>query len=435
MIKRIPSVALICLAVLLHVSCKNDSQPKHTFSIAEAEKTGLPTAAPEEVGLSSERLGRIRPAMQSFIDDEKIPGILTMVARQGKVVHFETYGMMDVKAEKPMRHDTIFRIFSMTKPITSAAIMMLYEEGRLQLDDPVSMYIPEFENLKVYVGGDSENLQVEPLEQAMIIRHLLTHTSGFTYEYNSVPKDDSSKKGKSDKGEDEAETVKEMILRMSKNPLMAQPGSTWIYSLSTDVLGYVVEVVSGMSLDKFLAERFFQPLEMEDTGFFVPEENIDRLGPTYGLTKSGDFEAHDEPATSTFAKHPSFLSGGAGLVSTAADYIRFTQMILNYGELDGKRYLSRETVELMMMNHLPGDFSEWEPGNGFGLGFAVVTDKAISGTPYSEGTVHWGGAAGTEFRIDPQLELITMVWSQCPEGMGKNSLGFFDLAYEAIVEE
>ena len=354
-----------------------------------------------------------------------------MIARHGQVVHFETYGMMDREAEKPMQRDAIFRIYSMTKPITSVAVMMLYEEGRFQLDDPVSKYIPEFKDLKVYAEGTSENIQVAPLERDITIRHLLTHTSGLTYGlFSNTPVDSLYLKAEvlSNEG-----TLQDMIDKLSHIPLLYQPGSTWHYSVSLDVLGYLVEVLSDMPFDQFLALRIFQPLGMKDTGFYVPEDKVHRFAANYGPDENGGITVIDKPTTSAFAKPTRFFAGGHGLVSTASDYIRFAQMLLNGGELEGTRLLGRKTVEFMMTNHLPEELVV-SPGAGFGLGFAVITDVVKTGILGSEGLSFWAGYANTYFWIDPQEKLITMVWAQfIPAGYYQLASEFQVLTYQAIV--
>lgn len=419
--KRYLHFTLLALAVLLLVACQDTN----------TTQAGLPSTTPEKVGLSSERLQRIGPVMQRYVQENKLAGLLTMIARNGQVVHFETYGMMDREAGKPMQRDAIFRIYSMTKPITSVAVMMLYEEGRFQLDDPVSKYIPEFKDLKVYAGGTSGNMQVTPSEHDITIRHLLTHTSGLTYGFfSNTPVDSLYLKAEvlSNEG-----TLQDMIDKLSHIPLLYQPGSTWHYSVSLDVLGYFVEVLSGMPFDQFLVQRIFQPLGMKDTGFYVPKDKVHRLGANYGPDENGGITVIDKPTTSAFAEPTRFLSGGGGLISTASDYIRFAQMLLNGGELEGTRLLGRKTVEFMMTNHIPEELVV-SPGVGFGLGFAVYTDVVKSGILGSEGVSFWSGAANTFFWIDPQEDLITMVWTQfMPHGYYPFAFEFQVLVYQAIV--
>ena len=365
----------------------------------------LPTTKPEKVGLLSDRLNRIKPVMQSYVDKNKLPGLITMVARHGKVVHFEKYGMMDV--DKPMELNTIFSIQSMTKPITSVAAMMLYEEGLFQLDDPVSKYIPEFKDLKVFSSKDKDGIHVVDQIKPMTIRNLLTHTSGLTYGMYDIngntPVDLMYNAIKWNSG-----NLSEMIQKLAKIPLLYQPGTKWNYSVSTDVLGYLVEVISGKPLNEFFKERIFIPLKMEDTDFYVPKEKINRLAALYGPADNRGIKVIIEPDLARFSRPAKFLGGGGRLYSTATDYMIFAQMLLNKGEYNGIRLLGRKTVELMTINHIPTELlpvAGWFlPGLGYGLGFGVMVDPSeILG---SEGEFGWGGAYNTYFSVDPTEDLI-----------------------------
>ena len=392
---------------------------------------GLPKAVPEEVGLSATRLKRIDRIMQRYVDEEKFAGIVTMVARRGKVVHFECKGMMDKEAGKPMKPDTIFRIYSMTKPITSVAIMMLYEEGHFQLDDPVSKFIPEFRDLKVFVKETESGIKLEDMEKEMTIRHLLTHTSGLTYGFDkNFPVDAMYQKAALRAG-----NLKEMIQKLAELPLANQPGCQWRYSVSTDVLGYLVGVMSGKSLDVFLKERIFEPLGMVDTSFYVPEEKLHRFAANYIPGEDKKIQLMDDPAKSVYSKPRTFFSGGGGLVSTTADYIRFAQMLLNKGELDGVRLLGRKTVEFMTMNHLPEGFHPHEiEAGGFGLGFFVSLDTVKAGNLGSVGFFGWGGAAGTEFWVDSEEELIGLFMTQLMQNPYPIHREFQTLIHQAITD-
>jgi CubicO group peptidase (beta-lactamase class C family) len=375
------------------------------------------TATPEEVGFSASRLSRIGMWMQSYIDQNRLAGLIAMVARCGKVVYLERSGMMDVEAAKPMQFDTIFRIYSMTKPITSVALMMLYEEGRFQLNDPVSKFIPKFADVKVFASATEEGIELDELEREITIWHLLTHTAGLTYDFfEDSPVDAMYLEADLHQPD---RTAEEVVHKIVKLPLVHQPGSAWRYSMATDVLGYLIEMISGMTLDVFFEEKMLKPLGMEDTDFYVPEARLNRFAAEYGpSTGSGQaptenaMELLDAPATSQYTKPPRFLSGGAGLVSTASDYMRFLQMLLNGGELDGTRLLGRKTVELMTINHLPDELIpiQVQPhtlhGCGFGLGFRVLVDVAQAGRLGSEGEFGWGGAASTSFFVDPKENLI-----------------------------
>lgn len=376
----------------------------------------LPTAAPEEVGLSSERLQRINTVMQDYVDQQKLAGLTTVVARRGKVVHFEHYGMRNVEAGKPIQSDTIFRIYSMSKPITSTAVMMLYEEGHFQLNDPVSKYIPEFKNVKVFKKETTTGVELENPMREITVRDLLIHTAGLTYGYFSdTPVDKMYREANLMKLDG---TLKEEIPRLAELPLLYQPGTQWHYSWSIAVLGYFIEVVSGIPFDQFLEERLFKPLSMKDTGFTVPEDKRDRLAEIYTLDDKGGLKVSESAFRLFKDGQPTLFLGGEGLVSTASDYMRFSQMILNKGELGGLRLLSPKTVELMSMNHLSKGMiintcDGSEPiGWGFGLGFAVRKDVAQSELIGSEGELTWNGAANTYFWIDPKEELIGLMMTQ-----------------------
>jgi len=394
---------------------------------------GLPIGLPEEVGISAERLKRISPFMQRYVDSNKLAGTITMVARRGKVAQFECVGMMDKEADKPMNPDTIFRIYSMTKPITSVAVMMLYEEGLFQLTDPVSKFIPEFKGLKVFVKETESGIELTESKPEMAIWHLLNHTSGLSYGGDeNLPVDAMYRKAVVRPPDG---TLKEMAQKLGEIPLANQPGSLWRYSLSTDVLGYLVEVMSGQSFDVFLKERIFEPLGMVDTGFHVPAEKLNRFAANYTPTQDGKIEVFDKPAKSVFSKPRTFFSGGGGLVSTTADYIRFAQMLLNKGELDGERLLGRKTIELMTMNHLPEGLHPFESqADGFGLGFSVAMDVAKSRSPGSTGSFGWGGAAATNFWVDPEEEIIGLFMTQLMNNPYPVIKEFHVLVYQAIID-
>jgi CubicO group peptidase (beta-lactamase class C family) len=399
------------------------------------QESKLPTAKPEKVGLSSDRLNRIKTVMQSYVDKNKLPGLITMVACKGKIVHFEKYGMMDV--DKPMQFNTIFQIMSMTKPITSVAVMMLYEEGYFQLDDPVTKFIPEFKDLKVFSSKDKDGIHVVDQIKPMTIRDLLTHTSGLTYGFYAIngntPIDSIYNKANLQEG-----TLKDMINKLAKIPLSFQPGTKWNYSCSTDVLGYLVEVISGKPFDEFLKERIFVPLKMKDTDFYVPKEKINRCAAVYSLADNKGIKVVIKPDTSIISRPPKFFSGGGGLFSTATDYMIFTQMLLNKGEYNGVRLLGSKTVELMTKNHISDELlpiAEWYlPGMGFGLGFAVMINQSkILG---SVGEFEWCGAYNTYFWIDPTEQLICILMTQFVPALYYPTLirEFKILVYQAIVD-
>ncbi len=389
----------------------------------------LPRSTPEAVGLSSAKIEKVKDVVQGMIDKKETAGVLTIIARHGKVIQLETFGKMDIEADKPMQPDTIFRIYSMTKPITSVAAMMLLEEGKFQLDDPVAKYLPEFKNVRVYAGESKE--PVAP-NRDVTIRDLMRHTSGLTYGiFGTSPVD----KMYNDAKLFEAESLADQVQKIAKLPLLYQPGTHFNYSLSADVLGRLVEVLSGKTLDEFFQERIFTPLDMKDTGFFVPEENVPRFAANYGPGEKGEgLKVIDVPAKSRFTTRPKILSGGGGLVSTARDYMRFCQMMLNGGELQGARLLRKETVEQMTTNQLPAEAMPLKlgglsaPGLGFGLGFSVRT----IGDQASKGEYGWGGAASTHFWIAPNSNLIVIALQQYMPFSLKLEMALKPVIYSAI---
>src|SRR6266446_2368708 len=305
----------------------------------------LPTAKAENVGMSTERLTRLSEGMKSLVDQGRLAGVVTMVARRGKVIELEAIGKRDIAANLPMQKDSIFRIYSMTKPITGVAMMMLLEEGKWQLNDPLAKYIPEFADLKVYGTDANGNVVMKDQVHPVTMRELMSHTGGFTYGFIS-------------------NTLEEMIKRVAKLPLNAQPGSEWHYSISVDIQGYIVQKLSGMPFEEFLEKRIFKPLSMVDTGFYVPADKLKRLAEFYGYGKDGRLEVVRGGLNHDFSAKPALSSGGGGLVSTAADYMRFCQMLLNGGKLDGVRLLSPRSVELMRTNVLPPAMPTLSPGSG-----------------------------------------------------------------------
>ncbi len=374
---------------------------------------------PAEVGLSQCALDRIPPHFNRYVDEGKLPGYLVMVARRGQIAYLHHYGFADVERQTRLSEETIFRIYSMTKPITSVALLQLYEQGHFQLDNPVSRFIPAFKDLDVYAGQSTNGgLYTTAPEREMTIRDLFTHTSGLTYGNNAAhPVEALYQERKIREG-----SLAELVDKLSTMPLLFSPGTQWNYSLATDVLGYLVEVISGQTLDDYFAEHIFAPLGMVDTGFHVPAEKAHRLAANYG-PQEGKLRLIDDPTTSPYLQPPVRLSGGGGLVSTYADYWRFAQMLLNKGELDGVRILGRKTVELMTANHLPnnGDlasmgvpvFSETTyRGIGFGLGVSVMLNPAQAQILGSPGEYAWGGAASTAFWVDPVEEQIVIFLTQ-----------------------
>ena len=376
----------------------------------------LPTAKPEAVGMSSTRLERFPEGMKALVDQGKLAGVVTAVARHGKLIEFEASGKRDLAANAPMQKDSIFRIYSMSKPITGVAMMMLFEEGKWQLNDPVAKYIPEFANLKVFALDASGNTTLVAQNHPVTMRELMSHNGGFTYGlFSNTPVD---------KLQREADvlnidnTLDELVHRVAKLPLNAQPGSEWRYSISVDLQGYIVQKLSGMPFEDFLAQRIFKPLNMVDTGFYVPADKLNRFANFYDYDKDGKLEEVHGGLNHDFSKRPALASGGGGLVSTTIDYLRFCQMLLNGGQLDGVRLLSPRTVELMRTNVLPPTMPILSPGAGFGLDFAVYTDVMAAGGYYGKGTYFWGGAAGTWFWIDPINDMIVVGMIQQAAGTG-----------------
>ncbi len=395
----------------------------------------LGRVAPEEVGMSSDRLARLDDAMQGLVDDGLLAGITTMISRHGKIAHFGTFGHRDIEAGSEMSEDVIFRIYSMTKPITGVALMILYEEGKFRLSDPVHRYIPEFEGL-VVAKEDGPNGQpiTEPADHPMTIRELMAHTAGLSYGIFSDTQVDAMYR-EAGVIVDPDQTLKGMIEALSEIPLLYQPGSRWHYSVAVDVQGYLVEVLSGQRFDEFLNERLFGPLGMNDTAFYVSEDKADRFAQVYTHDEDGNLMAQEGfGGRRSYLDPPAHLSGGGGLVSTTMDYMRFSQMLLNGGELDGVRILAPSTVKLMHLNHLPRELKEMSPGTGFGLDFAVVLDP-VAADGISKGEYYWGGAAGTWFWIDPEEDLVFvgMIQHFGPKRPDVRSLSR-RLTYQAILE-
>jgi len=377
-----------------------------------APASTLPTASPESVGFSSERLKRLDEALRAKVDAGQLSGIVTLLARHGKIVHSDAYGVQNVASKRPMTQDTLFRIYSMTKPTTGVAMMMLYEEGKWNPEDPLSRYIPEFANLKVFAGVDAND---KPILEAPVhpptVGELMTHTAGFSYGVFSDGPVDRLYKEINPLG---AASLQEMIDRLAKIPLAYQPGTKWMYSISVDIQGYLVEKLSGKSLPQFMQERIFGPLGMKDTAFYVPADKMPRLATVYaGSTDNTRLEP--QPNAEHVSEVPGLASGGGGLYSTSGDYLRFAQMLLNGGTLGGVRLLAPRTVEFMRSNHLPdrlmtGEFSigqqRMRPGFGFGYDVAVFEDPAKAGNVVGKGTYLWDGAAGTWFWIDPTHDIV-----------------------------
>jgi CubicO group peptidase (beta-lactamase class C family) len=374
----------------------------------------LPSARPEQVGLSTERLGQLGQVLRQEIAKGKIPGAVALVARKGRIAYYEAFGARDPATRAPMTRDAIFRIYSMTKPVTSVAIMMLQEEGRLVLNDPVSKFLPQLTKLQVAVekkdASGQPALELAPAQREITIHDLLRHTSGFTYGGRTTNL--TVKEAYAREGVDARDlTNAELVDRLAKVPLAHQPGTAWEYSRSVDVLGRVVEVISGKSLGGFFADRIFRPLGMKDSGFSVPQAQQGRLAQAFPI----DPATGDKIALIDVTTPPRYESGGGGAVSTTDDYVRFAQALLNGGRLDRARLLSRTTVAFMASDHLgPISATIRRPGYTFGLGFQVRKDVGLDGQSGSIGEYGWAGAGGTYFWVDPKEQVVAILMTQAP---------------------
>ena len=423
---------------------------------------------PESLGLSADRLGRIAARFDGYVDEGKIPGYLALIARRGKAAYLHRYGLRDVEATLPVEDNTIFRIYSMTKPITSVAVLTLYERSLLHLDDPASEYVPGFKELRVFASGDENSWRTIPAEREISIRDLLTHTSGLTYGHmRAHPVDAMYRQRKF--FEDAEMTLDDFTAGLSELPLLFSPGTRWSYSVATDVLGCIIEVISGKRLDQYFADEILAPLGMVDTAFTIARDKVERFAANYERDGAG-FRLIDQPSESSYLLQPKLPSGGGGLISTASDYLRFAQMLLNKGEFKGERILGRRTIELMTSIHLPGgcDLANMgyaihserrsegvgmglgarhnlrrggartetrHEGVGFGLGGSVLLDPAAAQILASPGEFAWGGAASTFFWIDPREEMTAIFLTQLmPSSSYPIRRELRVLANQAIVE-
>lgn len=403
--------AAVCAILLLGCSAR--------LAIAQQASSNGPAVVdvtpvkPELEGFSTERLERLHALMQQVVAEKQLPGAVTLLARHGKVVDYRTYGMRDVASGAPMTKDTIFRAFSMSKPVTGVAMMLLYEQGKWLPQDPIAKYIPEFAHLKVFKGVDAagEMILEEPIHPPTM-QELMTHTAGFVYGFfGNTPVDKEYRT----MGVMQSKTLQEFIDKLAKIPLAYQPGTKWVYSASMDIQGYIVEKLSGQSLPDFMQEHIFKPLGMKDTGFFVPAEKRGRFTTLYRSNEKGEVVPSPGGFGGDYAEQPTMPSGGGGLVTTAEDYYRFAQMLEDGGELNGVRILSPAAVHLMSSNHLApnlltGEFSigaqVMRPGLGYGFNCAVEFNPTEAGLPDGRGTFFWDGAAGTWFWIDPANDIV-----------------------------
>jgi len=402
---------------------------------------------PQDAGFDAGRLERLDRHFARYVDDGRLPGWLIVVSRGGQIVHLSTYGRRDVEAGKAVEIDTLFRIYSMTKPITSVAAMMLYEEGAFELKDPVSRFVPAFDDMRVYRAGSALNPVTEPASEPVRIWHLLTHTSGLTYGFHHAhPVDAMYRAAGFEWGSPPGRDLAACCDAWAGLPLLFQPGTEWNYGVSTDVLGRVVEVASGQTLDRFFAERIFQPLGLTDTAFWASEADHDRLAALYVALPGRSDPVRMDAMGDAAKSRPPFLSGGAGLVSTAADYHRFPQMLLRGGELEGARVLGTRTVRYMTRNHLPGGvdleafgrplFAETTfEGVGFGLGFSVLQDNVANRVLSTIGEFGWGGAASTASLVDPSEEITMLFFTQLlPSSTHPIRSQLKQLVYQALVD-
>jgi CubicO group peptidase (beta-lactamase class C family) len=439
MIQPRTSLGTIAALVCVSLSCwpaehPETDAPEAFIALPGVSGSALPVASPEELGISEVGLAHMQSAMQSFVDDGRVAGIVTMLAREGRIAHWEAVGWRRIETGVALEPDDIFRIYSMTKPITSVAIMMLVEAGKISLDDPVSKYAPSFSGLSVLLEDGSR----VPAARPVTVQDLLTHSGGLSYGLFTSGVTEAVDEMYKASGLWEATSLEEFVRIVASLPLIDHPGVIWNYGVSTGVLGYIVQVASGQPFEVFLKDRIFTPLGMDDTAFWVPPDKIARLATHYALSDRGLVVA-DNPDTGRYSQMPAFAYGGGGLVSTASDYIRFAQMLLQEGQLEGVRILRGDTVRLMRTNQLPPAMTPISLGDstlegyGFGLGFATLINEDATEVADHNGLFRWVGLANTFFWIDPELELVAMVWTQLfPFGAYGLERTFQELVYEAI---
>jgi CubicO group peptidase (beta-lactamase class C family) len=387
----------------------------------------VPATAAEKEGFSTERLARLDAKTHSYVDQGRTAGVITLIARHGKIVHFDVYGKADIEAGTPLKADSLFRMYSMTKPVTSTALLMLYEEGKFQLDDPLEKYLPELKDQPVYVSGSGDSMQTEPAKRKPTVRDVLRHTAGFTY---------GNPRNPIDKAWADASLMSDglagLVPKIAKLPLVYQPGTRWVYSVSHDVQAVLVERLSGMKFEDFVKQRIFTPLEMKDSTLGIPAIDLSRMTTSYRVDESGKLVAFDKPATSIYKG----VGGGSSLTSTARDYLRFAQMLANGGELFGTRLLSPQTVKLMSSNHLPdGMWVGSNTGTGYGLGVSVLVDPVKRGNLGAKGEWGWSGAATTHFIIDPEHDIVGIFLTQRWMDDRVFYADFITMLYQSLVDE
>lgn len=426
------NILLVLLSVLL-TACvvsvtENGGNPQHIQKIA--------TPSNSKQGFSQQRLLRINEKMQEYIDEGKLAGIMTLVSRNNETVHFAAQGMQDIAAGKPMQRDTIFRIYSMSKPITAVAALTLWEKGKFHMNDPIAWYLPELAKLKVYVSGSGENMILEDARAPIRIIDLFTHTAGFSYGFSNSEVDKLYRASPMMQGKTKAEDV---LAELAKLPLNHQPGTQWNYGVSTDVIGFLVEKLSGMKLGDYVKQEILTPLNMQDTGYYVPAEKAHRLSEVYSNNKVGKTAVMENEPLGDFLSDPDIHNGGGGMVSTMDDYLTFARMLLNHGEVNGVRILGRKTVEYMRSNHLPETmlpYSRWALGEGYGLAMSVTMDTGALKFLGSKGNYGWSGAASTFFRIDPVENIIIIGMAQfIPIDTHRYADDLRNLTYQALVDE
>ncbi len=419
---RIKSILLLSVLVAVTAAVSVDAKdPK--------------TVAPETLGFSSERLARIDKAMQEDIDQKKTGGIVVLVARHGKIAYHKAFGMADIESGKKMQTDSIFRLYSMTKPVTSAALLTLYEEGKFQLTDPLEKYIPAFKDVKVYVKTDDKGTMVlEEPKRKITIQDVFRHTAGFSYGFDDTPVGKAYQQAGLDFAK--LNSLKELVEKLAKLPLLYQPGERWVYSLAHDVQAYLVEYFSGMPFDKYVQTKILQPLGMKDAVFGIPKEYIPRYTTNYGPKKEGGIQPTDKPESSNYARFTEHPFGGLSLSSTTTDYFRFAQMLLDRGNLGNVRILGRKTVELMTANHLPPQIPDigMGGGTGYGLGVSSLVSPPMAGNLSSQGNFGWGGAATTHVIIDPKEDLVALYFTQLMGGEMSIIGRFQTLVYQALID-